>query len=241
MFWFRESHRCPLCGSRKFKDYRGRTNAACAGCGAKERHRLLGLVLPKILPEKLEAPLVHMAPELGIARLLWERYGDLYRPVDFSPEGYAKLPVPAQKFDLVRPLEYFAESSVEVVLHSHVAEHIFAPVGSFMRELNKVIRPGGLHIFQVPIRQGLYDEDLDPSLTARDREIRFGQYDHVRWFGDQDLQQHLLDHFVDCDRVGLDGLVRKDELTRAGLRSDILTRFTSDTIFIFRKQASART
>ncbi len=239
MFWFRESHRCPLCGSRKFKDYRGRAKAACAGCGAKERHRLMGLALPRILPPKLTAPLVHMAPEVGISRLLSERYGDLYRPVDFAPDEYENLPVTVQKFDLARPLDYFAENSVEVFLHSHVAEHIFAPVGDFIRALNRTILPGGLHIFQVPIRSGVFDEDMNPDLTAADREIRFGQYDHVRWFGDEDLQERLLDHFAGFDQIDLETLVRREELARAGLRSDILTGFTSDTVFVFRKRATA--
>jgi phosphoglycolate phosphatase len=239
MFWSRQSYRCPLCGSTKFKDYRGRVNAACARCGAKERHRLLGLTLPKVLPSKLAAPLVHMAPEAGIARLLWGRYGDFYRPVDFSPEEFRNLPVPVEKFDLARPLEYFAKNSVEVFLHSHVAEHIFAPVGDFMRELNRAIRPGGLHIFQVPIRPGLFDEDMNPDLTATDREIRFGQHDHVRWFGDEDLQEQLLDHFAGFDRIALDGIVGRDELSKAGLRNSILTGYTSDTVFIFRKHPTA--
>lgn len=238
MLWFREAHRCPLCGSTKFKDYRGRANAACARCNAKERHRLLGLALPRVLPSNLAAPLVHMAPEAGIASFLSGRFGDLYRPVDFCPEEYSNLSVAVQKFDLAKPLEYFAENSVEVVLHSHVAEHIFAPVGDFIGELNKTIRPGGLHIFQVPIRPGLFDEDMTPNLTATDREIRFGQHDHVRWFGDEDLQEHLLDHFVGFDRITLDKIVRHDELARAGLRSNILTGSTSDTVFIFRKRST---
>lgn len=232
-------HLCPLCGGHRFKDYRGRINAACVGCGAKERHRLLGLILPRILPDELSGAIVHMAPELGIARLLHQRFGGRYVPVDISPEAYSNMPVPVRKFDLTRPLDTFEPESAGAVVHCHVLEHIFAPVSDVIRDLNKTILPGGFHIFQVPIRQGTYEEDQNANLSAQEREERFGQYDHVRWFGDEDLQETLLQHFEDFDRLDVNTLVRLGELERASIGPDAFARFTSNTPFVFRKHGHA--
>ena len=51
-----------------------------------------------------------------------------------------------------------------------------------MHELARVVRPGGIAIVQVPWRpNALTDED--PTASAEERVRRFGQADHVRWYG----------------------------------------------------------
>jgi SAM-dependent methyltransferase len=53
-----------------------------------------------------------------------------------------------------------------------------------MRELCRVLKPGGLAIMQVPFEAGREQTDEDPSLTdPAERIRRFGQYDHVRVYG----------------------------------------------------------
>lgn len=47
------------------------------------------------------------------------------------------------------------------------------------------MKPGGWGIFQVPMKPGLAKTYEDFSITSpEERQKHFGQYDHVRWYGD---------------------------------------------------------
>jgi SAM-dependent methyltransferase len=53
-----------------------------------------------------------------------------------------------------------------------------------MREILRVLKPGGRAILQVPLSMKRDVTDEDPGLeTDAERERRFGQYDHVRLYG----------------------------------------------------------
>ena len=68
-----------------------------------------------------------------------------------------------------------------------------------MRELARVLAPGGLGIIQVPWRpSGPTEEDLEADVDERIR--RFGQHDHVRWYGD-DFEQILMAQGLSVHRV----------------------------------------
>ncbi len=69
----------------------------------------------------------------------------------------------------------------DLILCSHVLEHIPDDRGA-LRQLRRVLRPGGAAVIQVPLRTGPTDEDasvVDPAARHR----RFGQFDHVRFYG----------------------------------------------------------
>lgn len=92
--------------------------------------------------------------------------GDLYRPAD------VKLDVT----DIQFPDGYF-----DVVYCSHVLEHV-PDDRRAIRELLRVVKPGGWAIIMVPITVDATVEDLgivDPAERAR----RYGQEDHVRRYG----------------------------------------------------------
>jgi ubiquinone/menaquinone biosynthesis C-methylase UbiE len=75
------------------------------------------------------------------------------------------------------------ENSVDLVICNHVLEHV--PDDALaMRELHRVLKPGGIAILQVPISTKLKLTDEDHRITSPEqREKRFGQYDHVRLYG----------------------------------------------------------
>ena len=53
-----------------------------------------------------------------------------------------------------------------------------------MSELYRVMKKGGQGIFQVPIDYNRKTTYEDFSITSsEDREMAFGQSDHVRWYG----------------------------------------------------------
>jgi ubiquinone/menaquinone biosynthesis C-methylase UbiE len=77
----------------------------------------------------------------------------------------------------------FEEGSFDVILCNHVLEHIPDDTKA-MQELYRILKVGGIGIFQIP--QDLNREKTfeDNSITdKKERAKIFGQYDHVRIYG----------------------------------------------------------
>ncbi|CAN5502433.1 hypothetical protein BH11PSE9_BH11PSE9_14670 [soil metagenome] len=199
---------CPCCKGR-FQFFKAfgtppRANAMCPGCGSLERHRLMQLYferktnlfsLPLNSSPLNSAPLkvLHFAPEACFATVL-----DNNPSIDYiSADLYA--PNAKQKIDIT-DIPY-ADDSFDVILCSHVLEHI-PDDHRAMRELRRVLKPQGWALLQVPIDHRRATTFEDPSVTdPMERERLFGQYDHVRWYG-RDYASRLI-------RSGLD--VRVDD------------------------------
>lgn len=164
---------------RKFLPYgygKTRENVLSPSTLSLERHRLLWLYLQQETPfftQKLKV--LHFAPEQAFL----ERFRklpnleytttDLYSPLADVKADICNLP--------------FADNTYDVILCNHVLEHIVDDTQA-MKELYRVLKPGGMGIFQIPqdlTREVTFEDDsiTDPKLRA---EI-FGQYDHVRVYG----------------------------------------------------------
>lgn len=164
---------------RRFLPYgygQQRPNVLSPSTLSLERHRLLWLYL-KNETAFFQKPLkvLHMAPEqcfLSIFKKMKHldyTTADLYSPIVDVKADILNLPFPDNEFD--------------IVFCNHVLEHI-EDDSKAMKELFRVMKPGGMGIFQVPqelAREKTYE---DPTiLTAEDRAKHFGQYDHVRIYG----------------------------------------------------------
>ncbi|MEP7351654.1 MAG: methyltransferase domain-containing protein [Acidobacteriota bacterium] len=177
---------CPCCGAhfREFLPHGRplRQNARCGRCDAVERHRVMMLYLQNrtdLFTAKQK--LLHFAPE----RIMREIFSatptlqyvttDYCEPTDVHMD-ITSLAIPDNTFD--------------AVICSHVLEHI-PDDAKAMRELCRVLKPGGWAILQVPIdlkRDHTY-EDFTIT-TPAERRLHFGQEDHVRWYG-SDYPQRL--------------------------------------------------
>lgn len=105
---------------------------------------------------------------------------DLYSPIADIKADITNLP--------------FDDDSFDVIFCNHVLEHIQDDIKA-MRELFRVMKKGGMGIFQIP--QDLNRESTFEDNTITDRKERakiFGQYDHVRIYG--------LDYFEKLRSVG---------------------------------------
>jgi SAM-dependent methyltransferase len=83
------------------------------------------------------------------------------------------------------------DKSFDVILCNHVLEHV-ADDGQAVKELHRVLKPGGWGILQVPIALALGHTIEDPTASSDDERIRmFGQRDHVRLFAAADYPSRL--------------------------------------------------
>jgi SAM-dependent methyltransferase len=70
----------------------------------------------------------------------------------------------------------------DVVVVCHVLEHV--DDRRALREVHRILRPGGTLVAQVPIVDGWSSTYENPAMrTKRERELHFGQSDHLRLFG----------------------------------------------------------
>ena len=155
----------------------------CPVCFGNSRTRLLSCYLQRecgIETTSVPVRVLHIAPEHGIAARLMRNPLVSYVAGDLFPEKYADLPL------LVRcdvTALGFPAASFDVVICSHVLEHV--PDDQLaMRELARVLAPGGKAILQTPVSAALSVTLEDVTLAdPAERERRFGQNDHVRIYG----------------------------------------------------------
>lgn len=184
----------------------------CPWCGSLERHRFVWLYIQRHT-RLLRRPglLLHVAPEPAMEQAVERAGGVAAVTSDLDPEG---VDVAA---DLTRLC--FRDAVFDWVYCSHVLEHIPADRQA-MRELHRVLRPGGTAVIQVPIREGPTYED--PTVTRpEDRLAVFGQEDHVRYYG-PDVTERLEDAGFRVTTVRVADLVTAAEAKRHGLIADDL-------------------
>ena len=172
---------CAACGSMVSRQFRpgpdGRPEATCPRCGSLERHRFLSLLLGALAPDLCDLDtVVEIAPSRQSTPLL-DRLGARRRiSLDL---GHDKRAVDALASLTALPLR---DGSVDLLVCYHVLEHVPDDC-SAMREIARVLSPRGIALIEVPIRSGVVTEE-DPSASPDERVRRFGQSDHVRWYGD---------------------------------------------------------
>jgi len=74
-----------------------------------------------------------------------------------------------------------------------------------MREMFRVLKPGGFAVLQVPVRDEP-DSLEDPTADEQTRITKFLQFDHVRYYGWKDFADRLTEAGFDVqiERYGLD-------------------------------------
>jgi len=166
---------------RKFLPYgygNQRENALSPSTLSLERHRLMWLFLrdeTDFFSSNNKLKTLHIAPEQCFLDIFKNQKNldyitsDLESPIADVKADICDLP--------------FKDNEFDIVFCNHVLEHI-PDDKKAMKELFRVLKKGGLGIFQIP-------QDLSKELTFEDDSITdkkerariFGQYDHVRVYG----------------------------------------------------------
>lgn len=165
-----------------------RENALAPGTLSLERHRLFWLYLKNetsfFSSENLRV--LHFAPEQAFLKRFRKLKHLQYTTTDLNS------PIADVKADICNlPFE---DNAYDFIICNHVLEHIPDDTKA-MKELYRVLAPGGTAIIQIPYDKNRDATFEDNSITDRDERARiFGQYDHVRIYG--------MDYFKKLATVG---------------------------------------
>ncbi len=160
---------------------------SCPSCDASDRERLYALFLRDrlaALPAGRRYRFIDFAPSLALSRLLRTftnleyRTADYFRPNVDDQVDISNMPL-------------YADNSVDFFMCSHILEHV-PDDRAAMRELCRILKPGGCGIVMVPLVEGVDETQEDPAInTPALRWKHYAQDDHLRLYGGRDLVARL--------------------------------------------------
>ncbi|MBR0797150.1 class I SAM-dependent methyltransferase [Bradyrhizobium jicamae] len=211
---------CNICGRddlfRPF-GWPMRPEAMCPHCRSLERHRLLKLWLDQNKGDVVGKRILHFAPETTVTNLVRPLAGK-YVTTDICP-GY-DLQLNIEKIDL-------PDSCYDLILCSHVLEHVDDRAA--LGEMRRILTDNGVALLMTPVIEGWSETYENPSVVAPDdREIHFGQKDHVRYYGSNIR-----------DRVRQAGF-EIDEFTAEGSPVVMHGLMRGEKLFVARRRAAAQ-
>ena len=191
---------CNICGHEgRFLGFGAkrslRRNARCPKCGSLERTRFQCLAIDALCPDAAGRDLLELAPTKALHAHFLKR-GFVYTGVDLDPERGHFEGMNVKKADL-------CEDGIEslgrfnVIVNSHVMEHVRCDYFSVIKRLTDLLAVGGLHFISVPFGGRRTVEDMSADLSPQDRNTRFGHPEHVRALGSVEFPEGLKAIFGD--------------------------------------------
>lgn len=214
---------CPICEAPArftadniwFRDH-----LLCETCQSVPRERALMTTIQMLMPDWRNAK-IHEASPLyrGLSRkLMQEAPGYTYSQYDLAVPFGGTHPTHGYRCEDLEHLTY-ADDTFDLVVTQDVFEHLFDPLQA-AREINRVLRPGGCHIYSVPIvlknghlswrakrnADGTINYLQEPQYhgSATDTKgslvtIDYG-YDLLDWFSQNTGVPHMMYYFDDITR-----------------------------------------
>jgi SAM-dependent methyltransferase len=159
-----------------------RFDVECPNCWSLERHRLIKLWLDDHPGLIVGREILHFAPEPAVKSFV--------KPLACR---YVAADLIAKNVDKNINIEDIDERdcSYDMVICSHVLEHVNDD-GRALREMCRILRPGGIALFMFPIVSGWNETYENAAIVGeKEREIHFGQRDHVRIYG-RDVRSRIM-------------------------------------------------
>lgn len=173
----------------------------------------MALALSKRSLPRAGQRILHVAPDKCLRERLQGTPGVEYVAGDKMEPGY-DYPAGTIYMDITEI--GFPDNHFDIIICSHVLEHV-PDDRKAMRELLRVLKPGGLAVLLVPLsREQKTDEDLTVT-DPEERKRRFGQFDHVRQYGRDYFDRLREEGFTVTVLKPIDWLTRM-EIFRFGLR-----------------------
>jgi SAM-dependent methyltransferase len=167
----------------------GRRYAKCLYCGSTDRERLVYLYLKNHTDifQKMDKKVLHIAPERNLKKVLKLQFDKGYIAADKLAKGYCYARNTIQ-MDITAI--QFPNNTFDLIICNHVLEHIVDD-NLAISELYRVLTPNGIAILQSPVSKILKQTYQDFTITTpQKRKKHFGQFDHVRIYG-QDYTNRL--------------------------------------------------
>ncbi|HEX6432424.1 MAG TPA: methyltransferase domain-containing protein [Niastella sp.] len=211
---------CNCCGRQyerfapRFPDERDRTaltkhqviagygeQVYCPGCMSTSRERLM-IALFSTRIALTGKKILHLSPEPNVFRFLKQQAHLI--TADLMPGFYQKIDPKIQFADATRLP--FADNSFEMVIGNHIMEHI--PDDRLaMREIYRVLQPGGIAVLQVPFSEIIPNTLEEPNIHDPKRQSAlFGQKDHVRIYALNDYLHRLQEAGFQVQYLSYDSL-----------------------------------
>ena len=171
------------------------------------------------------ARVLHVAPEKSIREKIAAMPNVEYVVGDKHEPGYT---YPSATMELDVTNIKFPDKHFDFIICSHVLEHVDDDRLA-MREIFRVLAPGGTAILLVPIGANAETYE-DPSITDPQERLRhFGQFDHVRQYG-RDYPRRLEEAGFQVEELSFSERFSQEEIFRYGLsRGELMHYCTRPT------------
>ena len=170
----------------------------CIRCHANDRDRLYALFLKEKLAktdQSVRFKFIDFAPS-GVSAFIKSHPFVEYRSADLNGK--------ADDLIDITDMPAYASDSVDAFLCSHVLEHVTDDIKA-MRELYRILKPGGWGICMVPIFLNLDAVLENPAWTSEaDRWKYYCQDDHVRQYSKQGFVDRLRQASFKVLQLGID-------------------------------------
>jgi SAM-dependent methyltransferase len=152
----------------------------CPRCGSIQRTRRLWQILnDEFLTNQQKV--LDFSPSRSIYRVM-KKGVFIYVSSDLSGDFISDTSYDIRNIDS-------PEENYDLIICYHILEHIDSDTMA-MKELWRVLKKGGYCLVQTPFKEGDIFEDYSKT-TPKEREIYFGQSDHVRIYSINGLKNRL--------------------------------------------------
>lgn len=177
--------RCPFCGPSVLVRLRGDDEAAvrCLRCAASTVHLAMGRAICKVMPGLSGRDVCEFSARGPLTAWLRRRAASVACSEYFSDAQSGELRDGVRCEDMQR-LSY-ADESFDLITHTEVLEHV-PDDRRAMRECLRVLRPGGVMLFTVPVYAGevtVERAELDADGAIRHLEPPLHHTDPLRGEG----------------------------------------------------------
>ena len=228
LFMRGKRYECPVCNRhfRKLLPYgyvNSRENALCPSCLSLERHRQIWLFLQARTDFfTRQATMLHIAPEYCFIK----RFGSMPNIDYYSAD--LESPLARVKMD-IQDIP-FEDNKFDVIFCNHILEHVDDDRLA-MREMYRVMKPGGWGILQSPVNMSRDKTYEDRLITSPEERLKhFGQKDHVREYG-RDYAERMRAEGFSVDEVNLADYVSPEKITYYALTPSV--EAAKDTIIYY--------
>ena len=180
LFHTGNKYQCNICNKKLRFFVKMNEDRICPRCGSLQRtRRLWQLLNEKFLREDIKV--LDFSPSRSIYRLMKNKNFS-YVSSDLSGDFISDVSYDIRSIDS-------GNENYDLTICYHILEHIDEDIDA-MSELYRVLKKGGVCLIQTPFKEGEIYED-NSIISPEQREIHFGQSDHVRIYSINSLTNRL--------------------------------------------------